>query len=351
MGMSQRDRFLADYGEYVEAVLRPTKLEVETLLGRLRARRYWAKYQTDPTLPIPSPIHRVRTRIKRPESAEDKIQRKPESFPDGLCQESLRCMYDAVGTRIICFFLSDLPLVDKEIRQLDEIELSEDDPPIAYLPEEVWNRLGLQHIVRKENPSGYASIHYIMRLKGSSVAANNRPWFELQVRTLTEDVWAEIEHLLGYKPDKKTFFAVKEQFRILSKLLGAVDEHFDFLRDELERLQRDIKIDEEAKLNPENLPRVLSSVGVGVAQLDIDGLLKILASYGIETVEELRKLAQPADLKLIRREWETRVGSPPDNFSVIATLASFRDVRGVRTKQQRIREQIALWEFWRERGD
>lgn len=70
------------------------------------------------------------------------------------------------------------------------------------------------------------SVHYILRLKKEVAFASQSPWFELQVRTMTEHTWGEIEHVLGYKPEKGTSFTIQKQFHIISKLLGAVDEHF-----------------------------------------------------------------------------------------------------------------------------
>jgi ppGpp synthetase/RelA/SpoT-type nucleotidyltranferase len=64
-----------------------------------------------------------------------------------------------------------------------------------------------------EKDTGYASIHYNVRLKESVCNLDRRPWFEVQTRTLAQDLWATIEHIVGYKPDRRTAFPVTRYFR------------------------------------------------------------------------------------------------------------------------------------------
>lgn len=182
--------------------------------------------------------------IKRPESVVDKIQRHPGFFTQGLTENSFHFMNDTVGIRVVLYFLRHLPAIDREIRQHNNLEVSEAYPPKAYLNADLATRLSLNHLNPVQKESGYASLHYILRLRQSAVPIEVRPWFELQVRTLTEHTWGEIEHILGYKPDKRTSFAVKKQFQIISKLLEAIDEHFNFLFEELLRFQVEVAYEE-----------------------------------------------------------------------------------------------------------
>jgi putative GTP pyrophosphokinase len=240
-----------------------------------------------------------------------------------------------------------LPLIDGELRKLKEkFELSLLEPPKAYLPEELTNRLSLMHLDRKDKESGYASVHYILRLKNSNVPVEQRPWFELQVRTVTEDAWGEVEHVLGYKPEKRTSFAVQRQFQIISKQLGAIDEHFNFLHTELTRFQEEVEVNASDPLNAENLPPELAARGLGCAQNEIDGLLKVLVSRKIPTVAALRAVSTPKRLDLVRHTFWNVEGRPPNNFEFIAHLAALVDCHEEEEQVARIKEQIDFLNAW-----
>ncbi len=76
--------------------------------------------------------------------------------------------------------------------------------------------------------------------------------------------------------------------------LERIDEHFNFLFEELSRFQEEGNFQDSDQLRCfENLPAVLSGVAgpQGVAQQEIDGLLKVHVSQGLRTVGELRSAA------------------------------------------------------------
>ena len=214
-------QFLTDYEEYERQILKPTYDEIRKYLCHLENPDYWAKYCGGSVAANPSPVRTTFIRIKRPEKVVDKILRRPDQFPDGLSLSSLRTMHDAIGVRVVIFFLSQLPLVDLDLRtsQPRVVEISEQDPPEAYLPRSLMRRLGLTHIPRKEKETGYSSIHYTVRLAQSSVPKEDRPFFEIQIRTLAMELWSELEHNLAYKLETRTNHFATRRFEILSKEL------------------------------------------------------------------------------------------------------------------------------------
>jgi putative GTP pyrophosphokinase len=344
-GIDQR-KFLDEYRRYIEETLEPMRQHVKGLLADWKDPAYWAAYLVSARHPAPSPVQRFRLRVKRPESAVDKILRKPESYPDGLSIDSLRRMPDTLGARVIVYFLSQLSLIDREIRQSRHFELSPDHPPVAYLPPHLHSQLGLEHIGRKEKESGYASIHYLLRLRHPAGKSGENPCFELQLRTLCEDLWGEVEHILGYKPEKRTSFAVRKQFRIVSRDLEALDEHFNFLYEELSRFQEEGVFADLDPLNAENLPHILRELSLGCAQGEIDGLLKLLYSRGIGTVHELRRVATLRRLELIRNVYLQEAGRQPGNFEYVANLANLSGVDDESEMLERIRSHREFLEYW-----
>jgi putative GTP pyrophosphokinase len=257
-------------------------------------------------------------------------------------------MPDAVAARIVVYFLANLPLIHHEILHTEILEISEEHPPIAYLREDLTQRLGLTDLRRLTKDSGYASIHYILRLRQSKVPKEQRPWFELQVRTVTEHVWGEIEHILGYKPNKHTSFAVRKQFQILSSELTAIDEHFNLLFEELSRYQQEVTYRENDPLNAENLPAVLSDIGVGCAQKEINGLLKLLNSRGIESVGVLTDMANPQLIDIIRNTYRAYERRTPDNFEIVASLAAVHGINDESKIIAAIKTQIDFLKAWEE---
>jgi putative GTP pyrophosphokinase len=339
-------QFLDDYAKYVSEILEPTRKEIESVLFQWRDPAYWVNYPTRSRMPAPSPIQRVHIRIKRPESVVDKIVCRPSDFPEGLASPSFRKMNDAIGARVVLYFLSGLPLINRELGKHASLEISPQINPVAYLSGDLADRFGLSGLDRRTKNSGYASVHYIVRLRESSVCQDNRPWWELQVRTLLEDVWAEIEHILGYKPNKRTSFAVRKQFQIISRELIGVDEHFNFLYEELSRFQEEVIFKDADPLNAENLPPVLDELGLGCAQREIDGLLKVLASRGVHAVGSLRLVATSRRLETIRHTYTAEAGRPPNNFEMVANLANLVGCGEGGEEIERIKAQISFLQVW-----
>lgn len=338
--------FQEEYQKYILEVIKPTNDELREVFRQWKTPTYWAGHTAEARLPSASPVRRAFSRIKRPESVVDKILRKPEKFPNGLSAKSLREMTDILAGRIVVYFLSNLSLIDYEIRHSKLLEVSLLQPPVAYLPEDTLKSIGLADIKRGTKESGYASIHYLVKFRSSRVREEERPWIELQVRTLVEDVWGEIEHLLGYKPNKRTLFAVRKQFQIISSQLQSIDNHFNFLYEELTRFQKESKFRDADPLNAENFPGVLEELGISCAQREIDALLKLLVSRGICSVRDLCDVGQARTLALIKETYKTYRDKHPSNFEVVAALAAVKGKTVEKDIIDAVKSQIDFLEGW-----
>ncbi len=347
----EHGEFLQAYADYYRDILEPTKDEIKKLTKPWRFTDFWLARRAPEDLVARSPIERIYSRIKRPESVVDKITRHPEFFKGGLTVSNMERMQDMIGVRIIVRFLSDMLAVDALLRDDCGFVVSTEIPPVAYLPQDLFTRLGLDGegvgFTHGHKASGYASLHYIIQLRDSDVPAHQRPWFELQLRTMAEETWGQVEHQLGYKPGKGTAMAVRRQFKIIANHLGAVDEHFDFLKEELRFLQSVADAKDAEKLSAENLPSVLHELSLHCAQQEIDGLLKLLFSRGIERVGELRAAAaNPERLQRIHNRYVAKLGYRPSLFDVVANLANLRDCRNPEQEMRQIDNQILYLETW-----
>ncbi len=332
--------FLDEYEKYVKNVLQTTQGEIERLITTWEKPSYWTQYKTGKSIAIPTPVRTAFTRIKRPEQVVDKILRKPELFPDGLKAASFIKMTDTIGVRVVVYFLRHIPLIDRDLRSSDVIEIDEEEMPIAYMSAEQARILSLEHLDQREKQSGYRSVHYNARLKKSSIPMEQRPVFEIQVRTAAQDLWSTLEHHLGYKPIKRTHSTAKTQLRILSKMIEAIDEHFNFLYEELNRSQDELEYEVSNILTAESLPSVLAEVGINCNQRDINNILTLLYSRGVETVQQILDLATPRRLEIIRNTYVSFTGRDPLNLEIIATLATIHGAADENEEVQRIKLQI-----------
>ena len=341
--MSYNDKlkkFLAEYEQYKVKILKPTHDELKTLLRSWEKPEYWNKYTIGKGVATPSPIRMTMTRIKHPEKVADKIFRKSDIFPKGLSFASLHQMNDVIGARVIVYFSSQLPLIDKELRSSNIFEIAEDSPPEAYLDADILARLGLSHIEQKYKESGYTSIHYTVRLRGSSIPEQERPYVEIQVRTLAQELWCELEHVLSYKPEYRTNLSAKRRFQILSKEVGAIDEHFNLLYEDLIHNQEIASYSDSDILTFENSPKVLMEIGIQCALTELNPILKILFSRDIKTIEDLLRIATPRRLVTIRNTYISTIGHAPDNLELISALASLKGAQTKEIEIERVKSQI-----------
>src|SRR4030067_2667536 len=123
--------FLETYKKYAREILQPTQIEIVELFGRWEIPDYWEKYKRTSRISTPTPIQGIFPRSKRPEQVVDKIFRQPQNYPDDLTSENIHRMHDTIGVRVLVYFLSHLPLVDREIQNSDQVEISKEEPPVA----------------------------------------------------------------------------------------------------------------------------------------------------------------------------------------------------------------------------
>ena len=159
--------------------------------------------------------HSITTREKDPEELREKITREGE-IPDAL----FNGIRDLAGVRIITYFTSDVdkivPLIEKEFNIDSKHSMDKrfcSDPAIF----------------------GYASVHFVVQfrpemLKLPEFALFDKMKCEIQVRTILQHAWAEIEHDIVYKSPGEIPFRVRRRFACLAGLLEIADREFESLR-------------------------------------------------------------------------------------------------------------------------
>ncbi len=131
---------------------------------------------------------------------------------------------DLFGVRIICPFLEDLDQVERILVAGFEVK------EVEYK--------GLRHSFRE---FGYDSIHMLLEvpeLKSAPVLTYSSNVLEVQLRTILQDAWAEVEHELIYKANFSLLNApIKRKLASLNAILTLSDVIFQEIRDYQKEVQ------------------------------------------------------------------------------------------------------------------
>jgi ppGpp synthetase/RelA/SpoT-type nucleotidyltranferase len=167
----------------------------------------------------PAMIHAVTSRCKGSVSLSIKLFEKKYKNPE---QE----MTDLVAARVITYYKDHVPIVESALR--DELEI---DPTKS-----VDKKQDL-----KVREFGYTSVHLIAKTKGSwasspKYSALHNRWFEIQVRSILEHSWAEIEHEVVYKSGIAYPPEFRRRFARIAGAIEILDDEFTALREHQEKL-------------------------------------------------------------------------------------------------------------------
>ena len=126
-----------------------------------------------------NPIESIKTRIKQPDS----ILKKIKKYDLPMTIESVENnIFDVAGVRVICSFIDDIYEIEKLFLEQEDIEL-----------------IKRKDYIENPKPSGYRSLHLIVRTPIYTENGKKNMFVEVQLRTIAMDFWATLEHKLRYK--------------------------------------------------------------------------------------------------------------------------------------------------------
>lgn len=190
-----------------------TKFTLEQFLSQVKTF-----FELNPELnsqPFPI-IHSVKSRIKKPDHLLDKLNRKKENgiivTPDSLFDE----ITDLIGVRVLHIYQEQFDIIHKEImKKINSGDWVLGETPKAYTWDpEAQHYFSSLKIDTEIKESYYTSVHYLVKPNRTSGIC-----CEIQVRTLFEEVWGEIDHSINY-PHKTNSIACIEQLKVLSRLVS-----------------------------------------------------------------------------------------------------------------------------------
>ena len=157
------------------------------------------------------PIHNIQSRIKSKESILGKLRRKNLPADFNTAKDHLT---DIAGIRIICYFESDVYHVVEQIKKYADMICIRGRDYIA-----------------DPKPNGYKSYHIILGVP--VYHTDNKEYYpvEVQIRSLTMDLWASMEHRIIYKSQnvdieksRKVFLEFASELKVCESRLYSLKE-------------------------------------------------------------------------------------------------------------------------------
>ncbi len=154
-----------------QVFLQPYEFAVSNFLIKLQFIR--RQYNTQG---LRNPIEDVTGRVKTPKSIIEKLERLNMSLDD------VNELTDIAGIRITCKYI-------QEAYEIYDLLNSRNDIKIVLVKD----------YIKFPKPSGYRSLHLIVRYNAETINGLQPVYMEFQIRTLAMHLWSSIEHSLKYK--------------------------------------------------------------------------------------------------------------------------------------------------------
>jgi ppGpp synthetase/RelA/SpoT-type nucleotidyltranferase len=176
-------------------------------------------------------VNSVEARAKEPESFGTKGEAPSENDPRvPKYWYPLEDITDLAGVRIITFFPRAVESVGTCIRE--EFEVLE--------------HTDLSRTLLQEERFGYQSEHYLVRLSSKrTTLPEYNPHLglvaEVQVRTILQHAWAEIEHDIQYKSSITIPNTIRRRFMALAGVFEIANREFQAIQDEDKQLRQEAR--------------------------------------------------------------------------------------------------------------
>jgi putative GTP pyrophosphokinase len=235
----------------------------------------------------------VSNRTKTLESVIEKVGRKEYADLDDLT--------DITGVRVIAYIESDLSRISAIVREAFQIHADKSVDKSEELSPDKF---------------GYRSVHYICELGSTRIALPElAPYkglqFEIQLRTVLQHAWAEIEHDRSYKFSGGLPSHIRRRLNLLAGVLELADREFASLAHEVDAYSKEIKkIAKAGKLHEEevtsislreylqsrpNVPSLDAPSGKHSTPVEI--VVEELKRFGVKTVADFDALLSESFLK------------------------------------------------------
>jgi len=216
--------------------------------------------------------------------------------------KSINDITDIIGIRIISHYASDIERIAKIVEKEFLVDRENSTNKGANLEPDRF---------------GYLSLHYIVSLSDKRTILIEYGRYknikaEIQIRSILQHAWAEIEHDIGYKTNKGLPDEIRRSFSRLAGLLEVADDEFVKIRNSLEDRQNEVvsaikkgkgdivldvvtlaKFTEQSDIIVEISKDLKNKYGIkvsnNVSNAELHKTLAVLAHLNISTIDELTK--------------------------------------------------------------
>ncbi len=255
-------------------------------------------------------VHSVTSRVKERSHLAEKLSRLGKDYT------TLSDVTDVVGVRVITHFEDEVDRIAAVVQREFLVDTEKSiDKRKALDPDRF----------------GYISLHFICSMSRERAALAEYREFagifcEIQVRSILQHAWAEIEHDLGYKVGAPIPAPIRRRFSRLAGLLEIGDSEFAHIRDDLaayaERVTEDIQERpssvglDDVSLNAfiTNDPtliqldkQIVEYLGAALRdEYNFQFLADVLRYAGIQTIEQLQTALETRK-EFILKQYKSRV--------------------------------------------
>ena len=166
-----------------------------------------------------NPIEHIESRMKSEESIVRKLMKKGQ---DITVENIERYIDDVAGIRVICSFTPDIYRIVDMISNQDDIEV-----------------VKIKDYMVNPKPSGYRSYHMIVKVPIflSDTVVPTR--VEIQIRTVSMDFWASLEHKIYYKYDGHAPEYIRSELRECAEMISYLDSKMLAINEEIHSLKQE----------------------------------------------------------------------------------------------------------------
>lgn len=161
-----------------------------------------------------NPIQFIKSRVKKPLSIVDKLQRLGKEINVESIMGSLN---DVAGIRVIASFVDDVYKIADMLVKQDDIFLVE-----------------AKDYIKNPKPNGYRSYHLIIEVP--VFFSQKKQWVrvEVQIRTVAMDFWASLEHQVKYKKELKDTKEIERELKECADTIAATDVQMMNIRNKID---------------------------------------------------------------------------------------------------------------------
>jgi len=220
-------------------------------------------------------VHSIQFRIKDPEHLIAKIITK--SYLGSINKGNYRQkVTDLIGLRALHLFKDDWVPIHDYITKHWRLN----EPPTANIrdgdSQEMFEKMGCEV---KVHPAGYRSVHYLIR---NELSIDEIQISEIQVRTIFEEGWSEVDHKIRY-PYNQNNEIINQYLVMFNRLAGSADEMGSFIKLLQLHFERQ---EQESRKTAQEQTEIINQLKEQVDQMSIKGTEKDTFRASLDDLEK-----------------------------------------------------------------